>query len=89
MAVFNYKALGSNGKVMTGEIDAADRPDALRALGRRGLQPVSLREASGAVAQAAAKGKPESAAAGGSEAKKAEGDIPAGPVKLKLSLIHI
>ena len=87
MPLFNYKALGSNGKVMTGEIDAADRPDALRVLDRRGLQPVSLREASGPVAQAAVKGKgrpePVAMAAGDSEAKKADPEVPPGPVKLK------
>ncbi len=42
MATFTYKALGKNGEVDTGEITAADRPEALKVLGRRGLQPVKL-----------------------------------------------
>jgi type II secretory pathway component PulF len=46
MAVFSYKALNSKGAVSQGEIDAADRTDALRLLDRKGLQPVSIKEAS-------------------------------------------
>ena len=44
MPVFAYKALASNGSVTTGEIDAADRPEALRLLDKKGLQPVNLKE---------------------------------------------
>lgn len=44
MAVFSYKAVNSKGAVSQGEIDAADRGEALRLLDRKGLQPVSLRE---------------------------------------------
>lgn len=87
MPVFSYKALGANGKVMTGEIDAADRPEALKAIERRGLQPVSLREATASAVPSASKGKvkqePEPVPVNGKEAKKAEQDVPAGPVKLK------
>ncbi len=42
MATYTYKALGKNGDLDTGEITAADRPEALKVLGRRGLQPVKL-----------------------------------------------
>ena len=42
MATYTYKALGKNGEVDTGEITAADRPEALKVLARRGLQPVKL-----------------------------------------------
>jgi len=42
MATYTYKALGKNGDLDTGEITAADRPEALKILGRRGLQPVKL-----------------------------------------------
>ena len=52
MPLFAYKALASNGSVTTGEIDAADRPEALRLLDKKGLQPVNLRETSGAVSVA-------------------------------------
>ena len=33
MPVFAYKALASNGSVTTGELDAADRPEALKIKG--------------------------------------------------------
>ena len=42
MATYTYKALGKNGDLDAGEITAADRPEALKILGRRGLQPVTL-----------------------------------------------
>ena len=47
MAVFTYKALEKNGSVSNGEITAADRPQALKVLGQRGLQPVKLEVVSG------------------------------------------
>ena len=46
MAVFTYKALNSKGSVSQGEIDAADRTEALRLLDRKGLQPFSIKEIS-------------------------------------------
>jgi len=84
--VFSYKALATNGSVATGEIDAADRPEALRTLDKRGLQPVSLREkAGGGTVPAASRGKakPDAAYAQGERSDKAEEPIPEGPVKLK------
>jgi general secretion pathway protein F len=42
MATYTYKALGKNGDLDAGEITATDRPEALKILGRRGLQPVTL-----------------------------------------------
>lgn len=44
MAIFTYKALGKNGDLDSGQITAADRSEALRVLGGRGLQPVKLAE---------------------------------------------
>lgn len=44
MPHFSYKALSTNGTVATGEIEAADRPEALRTLDRRGLRPVNVKE---------------------------------------------
>ncbi|MBM3863019.1 MAG: type II secretion system F family protein [Verrucomicrobia bacterium] len=76
MPLFSYKALTANGAVTTGEIDAADRPEALRLLDRKGLQPVNLRETA---AGAAAKARPSKAAA----ARQDEEEIPDGPIKLK------
>ncbi|WP_035615751.1 type II secretion system F family protein [Haloferula sp. BvORR071] len=91
MPIFAYKALSASGGVQTGEVDAADRPEALRVLDRRGLQPVSLKEsASGTVSAAKKKSKnepgpkpaPRSAAARDNKAKEAD-NTPEGPLKIK------
>jgi type II secretory pathway component PulF len=85
MPVFTYKALSTKGSVTTGEIDAADRPEALRMLDKRGLQPVNLRETSAAVPARKINGKPkegESLRQTG-KAETAEEAIPEGPIKLK------
>jgi general secretion pathway protein F len=80
--VFVYKALSSSGGVQTGEVDAADRPEALRLLDRFGLQPVTLKESAASAAKPKANGKPQ-------ETKKAlskdsdEKPAPEGPLKLK------
>lgn len=58
MAVFTYKALGKDGAVSNGEITAGDRPEAIRLLGKRGLQPVNLKETSAAKPAAKEKDKP-------------------------------
>lgn len=50
MAVFTYKALAKDSSVSKGEITADDRNDALKILGKKGLQPVKLTEASGSKA---------------------------------------
>jgi len=86
MPLFAYKALAANGSVATGEIDAADRPEALRMLDRKGLQPVNLKESAAAV-PAAKKGNGK-AKAGDSPRPVAKADgketvIPDGPIKLK------
>ena len=57
MPIFSYKALNSSGGVSTGELDAADRPDALRMLDKRGLQPVNLKESVNGTVSSAAKNK--------------------------------
>lgn len=44
MPLFSYKALSTNGSVATGEVEAADRPEALRTLDKRGLRPVNVKE---------------------------------------------
>lgn len=92
MSLFAYKALATNGSVTTGEIEAVDRPEALRLLDRKGLQPVNLKEKASAVPNAArAKGKAKSKdketsaerPRNGSKAKSKEDEIPEGPIKLK------
>jgi type II secretory pathway component PulF len=87
MPVFAYKALAANGSVTTGEIDASDRPEALKMLDRKGLQPVNLRETHSAVpaSRAAAGRKKGEDAARKSPAKADSQDapIPDGPIKLK------
>ncbi len=89
MPVFAYKALASNGSVTTGEIDAADRPEALRMLDKKGLQPVNLKE-SAAVVPAAKKSNARNSKAKAEEPSRAaakketkEDEIPEGPIKLK------
>jgi|688.fasta_scaffold72382_6 type II secretory pathway component PulF len=92
MPIFAYKALATNGSVTTGEIDAADRPEALRMLDRKGLQPVNLRESttsapvvkrgkekSNTADSPKASAKPSAKAA----AKEKEDAVPDGPIKLK------
>lgn len=90
MPVFAYKALNSAGAVTTGEIDASDRPEALRVLDKRGLQPVSLKENANAKVPAANRGKAKteatydkSAPTMAKEKKDKEEAIPDGPVKMK------
>ncbi|MFN6017346.1 MAG: type II secretion system F family protein, partial [Verrucomicrobiota bacterium] len=83
MPVFAYKALNSKGSVMSGELDAADRPEALRMLDRKGLQPVNLRETAGIVAAAGKDAKPKSDEAAAASTKPDEAPIPEGPIKLK------
>jgi len=86
MPLFAYKALAANGSVTTGEIDAADRPEALRVLDKRGLQPVNLKETAAPAAPkkaAGAKSKPEPAEKPKAKADDKEAPIPDGPIKLK------
>lgn len=93
MPVFSYKALSSSGGVQTGEVDAADRPEALRVLDRRGLQPVSLKESAASSAGPAKKkaknepapapAKPSSKAAAKDKVKEGDDKTPDGPLKLK------
>lgn len=86
MPVFAYKALSSNGAVTTGEIDAADRPEALRMLDRRGLQPVNLKESTSpmrAARKPADKDKTEDSLRQKTKAGAKEDIIPEGPIKLK------
>ncbi len=85
MPVFAYKALSTNGSVTTGEIDAADRPEALRVLDKKGLQPVNLRETSSAVPTRKTNGKSKDneMPRQTGKAETAEDAIPEGPIKLK------
>ena len=43
MSVFTYTALKRDGSKAAGEMNATDRPDALRRLERNGLQPVAVK----------------------------------------------
>lgn len=87
MPNFSYKALTSSGAVTTGEIDAADRPEALRVLDKRGLQPVNLKEYSAAtksqapVTRSREKSQEKPSRTAAKEAK--EDTLPSGPLKLK------
>lgn len=84
MPIFTYKALNNKGVVSQGDIDASDRSDALRLLDKKGLQPVSIKEASAvnsashksksvpAKAARAPKAIPRTAAAAGEKEKQPE-----------------
>ncbi len=89
MPLYAYKALATNGTVSSGEIDAADRPEALRILDRKGLQPVNLKESSAAVPQKksanTAKGRANEAQNAKDKSEAKEAAIPDGPIKLKRS----
>ncbi|MEY5013432.1 MAG: hypothetical protein RLY69_1147 [Verrucomicrobiota bacterium] len=83
MPVFAYKALNAKGAVTNGELDAADRPEALRMLDRKGLQPVNLRETESVVDAAGKGAKSKSDQSAATSAKPYETPIPEGPIKLK------
>lgn len=84
MAYFSYKALAPDGTVATGEIEASDRPEALRVLDKRGLQPVNLKESSRAAAVKSPKKQEKSTPRRREKpSEAAEDDIPDGPLKLK------
>src|SRR6478609_306817 len=88
MPLFAYKALAANGSVTTGEIDATDRPEALRVLDKKGLQPVNLKETSAAAparkkSAGGAKAKAEESSPAKGKADADEKPIPEGPIKLK------
>lgn len=89
MPLFAYKALSSDGSVTTGEIDAADRPEALRVLDKRGLQPVNLSESTAATPKVkktttpAVKERREVVARPVAKSEPKEETLPDGPLKLK------
>ena len=92
MPIYAYKALSASGGVQSGEVDAADRPEALRVLDRRGLQPVSLKESASSSVSAPAKKKAKNEAAPApakpktaakATAKEGEDKTPEGPLKMK------
>lgn len=89
MPLFAYKALAATGAVTTGEIDAADRTEALRVLDKKGLQPINLIEtaASGLAKKSKGNAKSKDKAEENLRSKSATGDadtaIPDGPIKLK------
>lgn len=77
--------------MQTGDVDAADRTEALRVLDRRGLQPVSLKESVNTKVPSANQSKaktkndaaPIPAKAAVAAAAKEEEKIPDGPIKMK------
>jgi len=86
MPLFTYKALSSNGTVATGEVEAADRPEALRLLDKRGLQPVNLKESSKAPVRSSKPIKKKNEAIAPRRREQAvekDAELPEGPLKLK------
>jgi len=53
MAIFEYKALQSNGSIKLGQVDAGGRQDAMQILEGLGLTPLRIAEAGGAAPRAA------------------------------------
>ncbi len=89
MPTFSYKALSTNGTVATGEIEALDRPEALRTLDKRGLQPVNLKESTKKdIVRSPREAKKKEVAVAPRRKERSsekEDDIPEGPLKLKRS----
>lgn len=83
MPLFAYKALAANGSVTTGKIDAADRPEALRVLDRKGLQPITLKETAAAATGKKTNGKTKADDDQKTNSEAKEDAIPDGPIKLK------
>ena len=87
MPIFAYKALTAKGAVTSGEIDAADRPEALRLLDKKGLQPVNLKETAAAISPKKSPGNSKSKAEDKNRSQtkpdSKEAPIPDGPIKLK------
>ena len=89
MAVFQYSALKSDGTTASGELQAGDRPEAMKLLGRSGMKPISLslKPEKGSEAKEAKVGKKGKQLPAKYDAKGRpiveEEEIPTGPVKLK------
>ena len=64
MPTFTYKAIGADGAVAEGQIDAPNRPDAFRQMETRGLRPVSLAEQAGKPSGALGTARPTGTAGG-------------------------
>ncbi|MEM9478498.1 MAG: type II secretion system F family protein [Verrucomicrobiota bacterium] len=71
MATFSYTALKPDGSTATGDVDVADRAEAIALLDRKGWQPVALNV------------KGEAGAAAVVKAGDDDDGIPKGPIKLK------
>ncbi len=56
MALFQYKALQSDGKVAVGELEAGGRAEAMKQMAERGLRPISIAERAGKGGAKGAKG---------------------------------
>ena len=94
MANFTFKAVAADGTLSTGEVTAADRGEALKTLGKRGLQPVSVKQQEGGGTAVKERPKPSKAKAiattktpvpANVPAKGGKAEITDGPIKLKRS----
>lgn len=83
MPLFQYEAVSTTGQRSTGEVDAADRGEAIRKLARRGLQPSAVRE--GAAAAAARKETVAKSVATKSQAGATEGS----PARITLNRTQV
>lgn len=89
MATFRYSAMKRDGSLEQGELEAGDRSQAFRLLGRKGLQPVKLEASEGGGVATATKEPPkakekkkkEASAANSAAAKPAPKTDPRKPAK--------
>lgn len=85
MASFTYKALSSNGSVVSGSLDAGDRGEVLRQLDRKGLQPVSIKAGANSAGskKIATKGATKENVKKEKTKESADEALSEGPIKLK------
>jgi len=91
MAVFQYSALKSDGSTASGELQANDRPEAMKRLGRQGMKPISLaiKSDKGAAEDAKLSKKKSKVPKLDAKGKVIDEDLPDGPVKLKRAQLVI
>jgi len=86
MPTFQYRALQSDGKVTTGELEAGGRQEAFRQMEGRGLRPISLAEHSNGKGNGGPNGKQKSISKPESKNKPAKAEPKNAEAPLKLSL---
>src|SRR4051794_11949276 len=86
MAVFQYKALQSDGRVAEGKLEAGGRQEAFRQMEGLGLRPISLAEYTNGKTNGASRPKPKAAPKAEAKSKPAKSEKKENETALKLSL---